>query len=130
MENARLITETRETLEHQTATTELLQKINSSPGDLAPVFDAMLEKAIRLCGGVRGVLWTIDGERGQLAAARGLPDEFIALLRERSESGTNPPLQQVIDGERLIEFSDTAESDSTTPEIRSRKLRLRPVSEA
>jgi len=41
----------------------------------------------------------------------GLSDDFIALLRERSESGPNPPLQQVIGGERLIEFSDAAESE-------------------
>ena len=94
----------------QTATAEVLEVINSSPGDLTPVFDAMLEKAVRVCGAVQGALWLIDAERTRLAAARGLSAEFVRLLRERGEVAPTPPLQRIMRGERIVHYLDTKES--------------------
>ena len=102
IENARLITETREALERQTATAEVLQVINSSTGDLAPVFEAILEKAHTLCGATKGSLVTVDGEHFRTVAARGLSEQYTAILRGAQHNPPGSAPDRLLKGESLV----------------------------
>jgi hypothetical protein len=111
IENARLLTETREALEQQTATVEVLQVINSSPGDLAPVFDAMLDKATSLCGAAFGIINAFDGERFHTGALHGVPKPLLELLL--SNQSQPAPLSgpgRLLRGEDFVRTDDLAAS--------------------
>jgi len=113
IENTRLITETREALEQQTATAEVLQVINSSPGDLALVFDAMLDKALGLCGAAFGCLWTCDGEQVHAAALRGAPPDFAEFLtRAPHPVGPDNAHGRLLRGESVVHIADVADDEA------------------
>src|SRR5262249_22757419 len=90
IENARLLTELRqrtedltESLEQQTATSEVLGVISSSPGELNQVFDAMLANAVRLCGAGFGNLLLFDGKDLSIVAMHNASAAFEELRRNQ-----------------------------------------------
>ena len=97
-----------EAFAQQTATTEVLQVINSSPGALTPVFDAMLEKATRLCEAPFGILRTWDSERFHFGAVYGEP-RFRDWVRQRGPIRPDRDaslLGRIQAGERVVRVAD------------------------
>ena len=114
IENARLLNELRqrtddlsESLEQQTATSEVLKVISSSPGELEPVFQAMLEKATRICEAAFGILYRYDGQAFSLAARIGAVPELVDLM-QRGPIHPHPDtiLGRILTTKKLVEFAD------------------------
>jgi GAF domain-containing protein len=121
---ARLTRELREAAEQQTAASDVLKVIASSPCDLAPVFDALVERAMRLCEAAYGHVYTFDGELFHLAVAHG-ERRYLDWIRQ---SGPRPPTSsltfvRIVAGESVAHIGDiTAE-----PSYRSSKSRARTI---
>jgi GAF domain-containing protein len=116
IENTRLLNELRQSLEQQTATSEVLSVISSSPGELEPVFQAMLENAVRICEAKFGALYRIDGEKFHFAAEVGTPLEFVEHQRRRGPFQPSPGSQL----ERVLRTRQVSHTDDATVEFASR----------
>jgi two-component system, NtrC family, sensor kinase len=108
-EVARLTRELNEALERQAATSEVLQVISGSPGDLQPVFAAMLENAVRICDATFGNIYRWDGEALHLLATLNTPPAF-AEARRRSPRypDVNTPAGRVAVTKTVVHVADLA----------------------
>ena len=115
VENTRLLNELRESLQQQTATADVLKVISSSPGELEPVFDAMLANATRICEARFGVLYLREG--GDFRAAvttRNAPPEYVKA--RKPELLLNPPpdgpLRRVTATKHVVQITDLSKLQS------------------
>jgi GAF domain-containing protein/CheY-like chemotaxis protein len=109
IENTRLLNELRESLQQQTATSEVLQVISSSPGELEPVFEALLANATKLCEASYGALWLRDGDVMRMAALHGsLPAAFAEPWRKGAVLRPTPqaPLARVAQSRKPLQVAD------------------------
>ena len=110
IENTRLLNELRQSLEQQTATADVLRVISSSPGELAPVFNAMLENATRICEAKFGTLFRFDGNAFHLAAQFGTPPELVEFQRQRGsfQPGGGTPLDWMLRTKDVVRVADAS----------------------
>ena len=101
--------ELSESLEQQTATSEVLQVISSSAGVVEPVFQAMLENAVRICDATFGNIYRWDGENLHLVAANNTPGSFVQTrARIGLHPGANDPVGRMIVTKAVVHTADLA----------------------
>ena len=119
-QNARLFNETREALEQQAATAEILKVINSSPNDLTPVFDIILEKAHGLCDVTNGSLELYEGNIARSVAVRGMNVRWAQYLRQGYEiTETLRPAYMAVSHSHVVDMKKTVERFPDEPTLRA-----------
>src|SRR5262245_49563557 len=90
IENTRLLNELRESPHQHTATSDVLRVISSSPGELEPVFQAMLANATRLCEAKFGAMYLSEGSVFRIVAMHNVPPAFVEMRRRNPVFRSNP----------------------------------------
>ena len=108
IENTRLLNELRESLQQQTATADVLKIISSSPGELQPVFEAMLENATRICEAKLGTLALYEGGEFRHVAAHGAPPAYAEFRQREPIIHLSPehPLSQIAEIKQVVHIFD------------------------
>jgi GAF domain-containing protein len=112
IENTRLLNELRESLQQQTATADVLKVISSSPGELKPVFDAMLANATRICDASYDAMWLRDGNEFRNAAFHGpLPPAYTEQWQSGMafDPGPHSPLTRISQSRKPFQVADMRE---------------------
>jgi len=119
IENTRLLNELRESLQQQTATADVLGVISSSPGELQPVFQAMLENAVRICEAKFGVLYRYDGKLFHPEALVGVPQALVEFHQKRGAFQAVPgtPLHQLWQTRNVVHTADDAGGPSASARL-------------
>jgi signal transduction histidine kinase len=108
IENTRLLNELRESLQQQTATSEVLQTISSSQGDLQPVFNAMLGNATRICEAKFGVLFLYEGDAFRVIALHGAPPAYAEERRRDPRIGIphGTAMARMVETRQTVQIAD------------------------
>src|SRR5262249_14162017 len=118
--------ELAESLEQQTATSEVLKVISSSPGELEPVFNTMLQNAVRICDAKFGHLWLREDDALRIGATHGAPSDFAEYLRGEPVYRPKPEtgLGQLMKYKKVFHLTDVATLPTQGDKLREATIKL------
>jgi two-component system NtrC family sensor kinase len=110
IENTRLLNELRESLQQQTATADVLKVISSSPGELEPVFEAMLANAMRVCEAKFGFMYRCSGDNWEIQAEYGAIPAYADIVRHSTRPGPQTVVGRIASTRQMVQVADLAAS--------------------
>ena len=110
IENTRLLSELRESLQQQTATADVLKVISSSPGELEPVFEAMLANAMRVCEAKFGFMYRCSGDNWEIQAEYGAVPAYADIVRRSTRPGPQTVVGRIASTRQMVQLADLAAS--------------------
>jgi len=126
IENTRLLSELREALQQQTATSEVLKVISTSAGELESVFQAMLGNAVRICEAKFGNLFLREGNAVRIRATHGAPQSYVDFLHTKNVFPLNPKLGlgRLVETKEVYQLDDISTAPTFGDDLRQATITL------